>query len=364
MSPSGTITAEANDLANRRILRLALGTALAMAVSQLFDWPLSFITPIIAGTLLSLPLPRPSFKLTALFLASLAGIMLCSFALLPYLYYARIAAILLIGLGLFNTFLFTASGGSALLGTLFILGFTLLTTIGSVNIDALLSLTWGLLWAILVGFVCVWFAHILLPEIPLPVQSGTGPKQTPAEKPLRHEAIQGAFRALTVVFPITILLLISSNSSAYTVIMIKVATMGQQASASKSKEVGRELIASTIWGGGSAIIAWFAMKIFPSLVLYILLIALSSLIFGKVIFKNAGMHPKAAMWQYAFITMMTVLAPTVGSMANGTSASDKFWLRLAQFFFVALYGWVAVSVLDAFARKRHASPINEQTPPT
>ena len=58
--------------------------------------------------------------------------------------------------------------------------------------------------------------------------------------------------------------------------------------------------------------------------------------------RERGLHPKAAMWQYAFITMITVLAPTVGSMATGQTASDKFLLRLFYFTIIAGYGWLAL----------------------
>ena len=46
-------------LAARRILRLALGTALSLWFSQAINWPLSFIAPVLTLMILSLPLPAP-----------------------------------------------------------------------------------------------------------------------------------------------------------------------------------------------------------------------------------------------------------------------------------------------------------------
>ena len=347
---------------SRRILRLALGTALAIAFSQAVNWPISFVTPIIAGLLLSLPLPAPTLKMTIIVMVALAGTLLFSFLLLPYLYHSRAAGVVLVSLALFGSFYVTAAGGPALIGTLLTLALTLLTTIGSVSIDAFVDLTKGLIWSALMGIVFAWVAHALLPDHAMPpLPAGDGEKPKPA-RPERHEAVRSAFRSVVIVFPVMLLFLFLSTSSAYTVIMIKIATMGQQATSIKGRELSREFLASTFWGGLGAVVAWLAMKVFPSLVLYSLLIALAALIYGRGIFRAGSMHPKATMWQYAFITMITVLGPTVGSMASGQSASDKFFVRLVYFGIVAVYGWLAVTVFDSFWKGRtadHASPVSE-----
>lgn len=54
------------------------------------------------------------------------------------------------------------------------------------------------------------------------------------------------------------------------------------------------------------------------------------------------------------ITLIIVLAPTVGSMATGQSASDKFLLRLVYFIIIAGYSWLAVTVFDGFWKSRPA----------
>ena len=45
--------------ATRRILRLALGTAMCLAFSQAVAWPLSFIAPVLTLLILALPLLAP-----------------------------------------------------------------------------------------------------------------------------------------------------------------------------------------------------------------------------------------------------------------------------------------------------------------
>jgi hypothetical protein len=54
------------------------------------------------------------------------------------------------------------------------------------------------------------------------------------------------------------------------------------------------------------------------------------------------------MWYYAFLTMIIILAPTVGGAAAGKSAVGGFWLRQMYFLALALYSWFAVAAFDAF----------------
>ena len=81
--------------------------------------------------------------------------------------------------------------------------------------------------------------------------------------------------------------------------------------------------------------------------MYALLLALAALVYGRFIFRGNGVHPRFAMWQYAFITMIIVIAPTVGSTASGVGAGEQFWSRQLLFMAVALYGAFAVNAFDS-----------------
>lgn len=341
-------TEQGTEIASRRILRLALGAALAMFFSQAIDWPLSFIAPIFTVLLLSLPLPAPSVKNALVLIAFMTGMLFSCYLLLPFIQHSPMAGVLLLALTLYGSFLYTARGGSPLLGSLFTLSLTLTASIGSVNIDVFMQLPKGLALGAFGGFVFVWLSHALLPDLPAHCTASKDDSQKILPKPDPLEASRSALRSLVIVFPVTFVLLCLDTSISYTVIMIKIATMGQQATTDKSRIMGRLLLESTIWGGLGASLAWMVMGIWPSLIMYTLVITLAGLVYGPRIFRGAGMHPKAVMWQYAFVTMITVLAPTVGSMASGQSAADKFWLRILYFLFIAIYGWFAVSAFDAF----------------
>lgn len=330
-------------VAVRRILRLALGTALCLLLAQIVSWPLAFIAPVLTMFILALPLPAPSLKQGLIFIIALLLPMVLGTALLPFLHHARWAGILLVALALFYSFYFTARGGSPILGTFITVGLTLVVTVGSVNPTILTMLIKGLGVSALFAMLMVWVAHALLPELTLP-PGKKKPPQPPAVSPT--QARHNAYRSLLIVLPLALLFLFLNGSPSYTVVMIKVAALGQQASSDKSKEMGVDLLYSTLWGGLGAVIAWQMLNIWHSLTLYILLVGLAGLIFGRWIFQGSTVHPRFSMASYAYLTMLVVLGPAVAT--NSGDAASAFYSRLLLILGVGLYGTAAVAVFDAF----------------
>ncbi len=141
--------------------------------------------------------------------------------------------------------------------------------------------------------------------------------------------------------------MMSSASTSYVPVMIKVASMGQQATNEGARQAGKSLILSTLIGGIGAIIGWNILQIVPTLSMYALVIGLGALIIGPRIFQGQAMHPQAATWSYGYLTMIVILAPAVMDTMSGSSANLAFWSRLVMFAFATLYGVAAVYVVDA-----------------
>lgn len=337
--------------AARRILRLALGAGLCAFVSELIAFPLSFVAPLFTIMLLGLPLPAPSVKQGIVFIVALITPLVLGLGLLPPLEHTRWAGILLLALALFFTFFFTARGGSPILGTFMTVGLTLVTTIGSVAPAVLTQLIPGLAACAAVGMLFVWVGHAILPELP-PDPALAGMKRPTPPKPDPVEARRSAMRSLAIVLPMALLFLFSSASTSYTAVMIKVSSMGQQATADKSRAMGRSLLASTFWGGLAAIICWHVLAIWPTLFMYSLLISLACLVFGLFIFAGPAFHPQASMVSYALVTLIIILGPSVLDGPTSAGAGVAFWKRLFLFVLIAVYGTVSVAVFDAFWRKR------------
>lgn len=361
MTSEAPAVATAEEIASRRIFRLVLGVTLSLVFSQAVNWPLSFIAPVFTLVILGLPVPVPSFKAGIKFvLALLIPVYVGTVVLIPLFEHVRWAGILMVILALFGSFYYSARGGSMIMGMFMTVGLTLIIAIGSVSIDALLGVIAGLGLGAISGVVFVWLAHAFLPDLPTePMKLGKKPKELPSIKMARRSAL----RSLIVVLPMVIFFLFSSSSTSYVAVMIKVASMGQQANTDISRKMGRLQLESTLWGGLAAIIAWQVMSIWPSLLMYGLLIALAGLLFGPRIFVGKGMHPKASMWSYAFLTMIIVLAPALLDGQTSDGASSAFYSRLLLFIIIAIYGSVSIAVFDAFwpFKQDSTTPVQAET---
>ena len=341
------------DIAHARILRLAVGTGSSMWFSQAVGWDMSFVAPVITMFILALPFPAPKLKSGILFAAALTLSLYAGTLLLPSLIHYPLVGLLLLVLVLFWSFYFTAKGGSAVLGTFATVGIALSTAVGSVSIDATFALISGLSINTVIGVVFVWIAHALIPDSLAKTEDNQpAPKPPPKPEPDLGEARWSAFRSLVIVFPVALWFMLSSASTAYVPVMIKVASMGQQATNEGAKLAGRSLVMSTLIGGAGAIIGWNLLRIAPTLELYSLIIALGALIMGPRIFEGRAMHPQAGTWSYGYLTMIVILAPAVMDSTGGTSANVAFWNRLLMFLLATLYAVAAVYVVDAFRPKK------------
>ena len=346
-------------IAHVRILRLAFGTASALWVSQVVAWDLSFIAPVIAMFVLSLPLPAPGLKGGILFVAALSLSLCAGLLLLPALLDYPLVGLLLLVIALFWSFYYTATGGSAVLGTFATVGIAMSTAVGSVSIDAALGLVSSLTINTLIGVLFVWVAYALIPDSKAkPESDGPAPSRPAVEPPDRAEARYSAYRSLLIVFPVCLWFMLSGASTSYVPVMIKVASMGQQSTMDGTRAAGRSLILSTLIGGAGAIIGWNLLQIAPILSIYTLIIALGALVIGPRIFQGKAMHQQAATWSYGYLTMIVILAPAVTDSAGGSNADAAFWSRLLMFLLATLYSYAAVYVIDALrSRKSDAAAL-------
>ena len=230
--------------------------------------------------------------------------------------------------------------------------------VGSVSVDALLAVASGLTIGAVVGAFVAFLSHVVIPDprIGDPADAKANP---PVTIPLAV-ARRNAMRALTIVLPITLWFLVSAASVSNMAVMIKVASMGQEAANQKAHDAAKSLIMSTLIGGVGAVVAWNVMRIWPSLTLYTLLIALAGLLFGPRIFSGRGLQPNGPTWSYAFLTMIVVLAPAVLDGDFGSSADTRLYDRLLMFVWATLYGVGAIYLFEAFWPQRNSIPVEPE----
>jgi len=344
------------DAASTRALRLAFGTASCLWFSQAIAWNLSYVAPVVTLIVLALPMPAPRLRAGIGLVAALVLSLLAGLFLLPRIVHQPMVGLLLLALALFWTFYFTARGGPALVGTLLTMGLAISAAIGTVSIDAVLMVARGIVMGAVAGIAFVWIAHAALPDSPA---GGPVPSPAAAPPPVQDlaDARWSAFRSLAVVLPVAVWFIASSASAGYLPVMIKVASMGQQASRDATRVAARSLILSTLIGGAAAVIGWNVLRIAPTLPVYVLFVALAGLVAGPRIFRGDGMRENGDTWSYAYLTMIVILAPAVMDSANGAAAGASFVDRLLMFAMATVYAVAAVHVFDAFRPRSASRPV-------
>ncbi len=343
------------DIATLRTLRLGFGSAISLLFAELVAWDLSFIAPTFTLFILALPVPAPRLMSGLRFMIVVPGIMYLALLMLPTLIRQPLAGLVLLVVVLFWSFYYVARGGDAVLGTFVTVGIAIVTALGSVSIDATLAVLHALTIGIAVGVAFVWVAHALLPDsMAVMPAMPVGARPAPPAPDLAV-ARWNALRSMWITLPVVLWLLFSSASAAYVPALIKVASMGQQASGEGTRAAGRSLIQSTLIGGGLAILGYYLIALVPSLTLYAIFIALTGFFCGRRIFAGPAMTPNAGTWSYGYMTFFILLLPSL--MDGSPSAGEKFWDRILMFLVATLYSVAAVYVYDAFWKRPAPTPV-------
>jgi hypothetical protein len=334
---------EISSIASTRILRLAIGISLAIAIALIFNWPGAFITAALTGLLLALPLPSPGIKFSLSFLLIIGGSLLLGLALLPMLHNQPAAAVLIISLAVFGTFYFGANGGSPALVTFLLLGITLIPVLGSESVDLAVGITGGLLVCAAITFPVIWLSFALIPDQAAAIQ----PQQVPTTPPDKQTVLRSTLRSTAIVLPAFCWLLLTSETAAFAAVLLKIATMGQQCSLETARSAGKELMWSTLIGGIAAIIIWNVLQIWPTILIYSLMFLLCGLIMGPRIFSGTGLAPRASVWSYGLITMIIVIAPAATDSAGMGGAGARFSDRITMFAIATIYAVAAIYLFEA-----------------
>ena len=325
-----------------RGIRMAVGTAATLVFAEALGWSNSFIAPLLTAMLLSLPIPAPTLTGGLKFVLVIAISLGLGLLLIPLLEYAAGAGLVLLTLLLFGSFVYAARGGNPLVGAFLTMGLTVVPVIGSESRDAAMQLTVSFLQAIVIALPFVWLAHLVFPDAESKPEQQPSPASPPADAPSIGELGRSGLRSLAVVMPMILWFFMASGTAGYAGVMMKVASMGQQASGDNSRDVGKSVLLSTLIGGVAAVLFWWLLKIWPTLLVYGLLTMLAGLLFAPRIFAGTGLAPTAPVWTYAFTTMLVILCPAVADSESGGAAGARFLDRIIMFVIATLYGALAV----------------------
>ena len=192
-------------LAAKRVFRLSLTIALALAVAYGTAQPLPFIAPLFAFMLGAAPKP-PMGPKGLLGLIFVLCIMLGSgLVVLPVLMHYPATGLTLVLMGLFFANYATLNLGKPPIGALLTMGMALISAMGLLGSGVAVLIIQALCINIAIAVLCQWVVYPLFPE------QGEPPPAPPPTAPLQSSWL--ALRATLIVYPAYLLVL--TNPSAY-----------------------------------------------------------------------------------------------------------------------------------------------------
>jgi hypothetical protein len=331
-------------VAARRIFRLSLIVALALAGAYAFALPLPFLAPLFAFLLAAAPAPPMGLKgLIGLILLVLLTLGI-GLLLIPVLIHYPVSAVLIVAVGLYFSSYLTVNKGKGPVGTLLTVGFTLIPAAGSIDFSAAVVVIQSLVLGIGLAVICQWLAYPWFPEDAGPAAKA----RSAADATIQSGWI--ALRAALIVLPPFLLCL--TNPSMYLPIIMKSVLLGQQGSVVGARTAGRELLGSTFLGGCFAVLFWFALKIHPNLWMFFLWMLLFGVYFSSKLYRLIASRFPSSFWLNTAVTMLILLGPAVNDSASGKDVYTAFAVRMGLFVSVTLYAWLAVYILEQLRTHR------------
>ena len=328
----------------RRVFRLSLTTALALAGGYALALPLPYLAPLFA-LMLTLS-PGPPLGLKNLFGLLLVVLLTLGMGLLliPLLLHYPLAAVLIVTVGLYFSNYLTLNLGKGLVGALLTVGFTLISAAGLLSDQLAIIVIQALVLSIALAIACHWVVYPWFPE-----------EADPAGK-AKLEGVRArqsnwlALRATLIVLPAYLMAL--TNPQAYLPIIMKSVSLGQQGSVADARHAGTELLGSTFLAGCFAILFWFALKLSPNLWMFFLWMLLFGVYVSSKLYGVIASRFPASFWHNTAVTVLILLGPAVQDSASGKDVYKAFAVRMGLFVAVTLYAWLAIYALEQLRTRR------------
>ena len=332
--------------ADKAVLRLALGLALATLVAYGQGWPLPFVPCVMAVIVLCRPGPPLPLAKGVVGALLFAGLVAAGVLMVPLLEHFAAAGILLTALLLFGVF-FAGLRSANPLSTILAIAAALIPVAGVAEQALVTALSVMLAVGVGLGTLVAALAHAFFPDPPAATAGPTRPG-------LASEAAAWiAGRTVLIVMPVFVLAL--TNPAFYLAAILKTVALGQQAGENDARSAGRELVGSTLAGAALALAVWAGLSLWPNLWMLALWLSAAALWTGRRLFGLRPSRYRPSFWSNALITALILLGPAIEDSASGKSVLEGALMRTVLFVGIALYATAMVWGLERWRAGRRGS---------
>jgi hypothetical protein len=319
-----------------RALRFAVGMTLTVVLAFTIAWPISFLTALLTGKILSSPKNFLSLKeglgVFLVISVSMIGSFLFASALINY----PMVFMVLDTWILLQVFYAGRRGASPILVIMMLVAFTVVPLLAMQSKVVAFEAVKGLVLASGLSIVFAWLAFALVPG----GEQGSTPKKQLGQADSDH--FESAVKSTIVVLPLFIYIYLTSNINGM-IILVFVAILSQETDFQAGVKSGFGLVLGNLIGGLIGIAVYNLLVAVPSLLFFVLLMALVWLSLSRLVMADGA---KGALFGIAYTTILVILNGAFGFAT--TDAGNTLVVRLLQLMMVAVYITMAFSVIDVF----------------
>ena len=319
-----------------RALRFGVGMALTVVAAFTIAWPISFLTALLVGKILSSPKHFLSLQeglglVLVITLAMLAAFLL-STALISY----PLVFLLVNAWVLLRIFYAGQKGASPILVIMLLVAFTAIPLMAMQSKALAFEAVKGLMLSGGLSIVFAWISFALIP-------GGQTESAGKAKKPVSDDDhFVAAVKSTIVVLPLFLYVYLTSSLENL-IILIFVALLSQHTDFRAGVKSGVGLVLGNLIGGLVGIAVFYALVAVPSLLFFVLLMIVLWLVMGQLVVLDGV---KGALAGVAFTTILVILNGAFGFAT--TDAGNTLIVRLMQLLMVAVYITMFFSVIDLF----------------
>lgn len=331
-------------LAARRCYRLALSTALALALCYGFDLGIPYLSPIFA-VLLAAGAPNPPGLKVALILLGFVALALgLGMLLIPLLQMAPLSALLAIALGVFYCNRLAILHRKDLAATLLAIGMTVIPAAGILSPALASAIVEAMVLGMAVAIASLSLVYPFFPEDATPTRAAAAADDVPDE--------WRSLRATLIVVPAFLLTL--TNPATYLPFLVKSILLAREASDTHLRGANRELIGATALGGACAIGVWWCLSLAVELWFFTGWVFLVSLLLASGAYGIVRNAMSPSFWINSLTTMLILLGAAVQDSASGKDIYQALFVRMALFLGVTVYALLAMTLLERWRKSARA----------
>lgn len=345
-SASGEATMSASapsglDARTAKVLRLGLATGVALTIAQAYNWPLSFLAPVLVAALLEMPLPQPSlreFGKTLIFsLLMIASAFTVVLALEPRpLVFALIYPAILFGIT------YCLYLGAPLMPMLMgIVSMLIFPALGNIHegLTALIALSVAL--STVLAILIVQLAYGLLPPRSEESQSDGSPFVWGYHP---HVARSTLIMTL-VVSPLAIGILLFQSNASFILALIYASVMALEGNLAHGLYDVKKYLTATAIGATAVLPFYYLIVAVPEFIFFVPLSFLTLLLMASYRFSGSSLAPYFGSAMIAFTILIS------SSLGPGADIDANIFKRSLLIFLGGVYMATLMVFIEPFIKR-------------